>query len=111
MSDHVIVCGWGRVGQTIARDIAASGTEVVVIDIDPDRFSEMELPFVEGDALLAPGFVYLRTTSLSSLGSGLVSQTVPANPNLIGKVAVLQTYMVGPSGTQSISAPMVVAVR
>lgn len=69
------------------------------------------LPFVEGDALLAPGFVYLRTTSLSSLGSGLVSQTVPANPNLIGKVAVLQTYMVGPSGTQSISAPMVVAVR
>jgi len=50
MSDHVIVCGWGRVGQTIARDIAASGTEVVVIDIDPDRFSEMELPFIEGDA-------------------------------------------------------------
>ena len=22
MSDHVIVCGWGRVGRTIARDIA-----------------------------------------------------------------------------------------
>lgn len=50
MSDHVIVCGWGRVGQTIARSIAGSGSDVVVIDIDPDRFADMDLPFIEGDA-------------------------------------------------------------
>ncbi len=50
MSDHVIVCGWGRVGRTIAHDIAAAGRDVVVIDIDPDRLADLELPFVEGDA-------------------------------------------------------------
>ncbi len=50
MSDHVIVCGWGRVGRTIARDIAASGRDVVVIDIDPERVADIGLPFVEGDA-------------------------------------------------------------
>jgi voltage-gated potassium channel len=50
MSQHVIVCGWGRVGRRIARDIAGSGRDVVVIDIDPERTAEIELPFVEGDA-------------------------------------------------------------
>jgi len=50
MSDHVVVCGWGRVGQTIARDLAAAGQEVVVIDVDPERFVDMDLAFIEGDA-------------------------------------------------------------
>jgi voltage-gated potassium channel len=52
MSDHVVVCGWGRVGQTIARSLAASGIDVVAIDIDidPDRLGDVEIPFIEGDA-------------------------------------------------------------
>ncbi len=50
MSDHVIVCGWGRVGKTIARSLAGTGTQVVVIDIDPDRLEGIELAFIEGDA-------------------------------------------------------------
>lgn len=50
MSDHVIVCGWGRVGQTIAHDVANAGKDVVVIEIDPDRIPDIDLPFIEGDA-------------------------------------------------------------
>ena len=50
MSDHVIVCGWGRVGRRIAHDIATAGRDVVVIDIDPERTAEIDLPFIEGDA-------------------------------------------------------------
>lgn len=50
MKNHVIVCGWGRVGQTIADDLAASGREVVVIDSDRERLAAIDLPFVEGDA-------------------------------------------------------------
>lgn len=50
MSDHVIVCGWGRVGQTIAHDLAHAGKDVVVIEIDPDRIPDIDLPFIEGDA-------------------------------------------------------------
>src|SRR3546814_15812516 len=50
MSDHGIVCGWGRVGKTIARSLAGTGTQVVVIDVDPDRLEGIELAFIEGDA-------------------------------------------------------------
>lgn len=50
MSDHVIVCGWGRVGKTIARDVAASGRDVVVIEVDPERTGDIDVPFIEGDA-------------------------------------------------------------
>ncbi len=50
MSNHVIVCGWGRVGRTIAHDLAASGRDVVVIDVDPDRAATIDLPFITGDA-------------------------------------------------------------
>ena len=50
MTDHVIVCGWGRVGRTIARDIAASGRDVVVIEMDPERAADIDVPYIEGDA-------------------------------------------------------------
>ncbi len=50
MEDHVIVCGWGRVGQTIARDVAAAGRDVVVVDTDAERLEHVDLPFIVGDA-------------------------------------------------------------
>jgi voltage-gated potassium channel len=33
--DHFIVCGYGRVGRQVARDLAASGASFVVIDNNP----------------------------------------------------------------------------
>ncbi len=33
--DHVIVCGWGRVGRAIARELATGGKQVVIIEEDP----------------------------------------------------------------------------
>ena len=36
-SDHFIVCGYGRVGQRVARDLRAGGAEVVVIDHNPEN--------------------------------------------------------------------------
>lgn len=50
MRGHVIVAGWGRVGRTITRDIASSGRDVVVIDIDDDRLGDVPVPYVSGDA-------------------------------------------------------------
>ncbi|MCL2417719.1 MAG: potassium channel family protein [Conexibacteraceae bacterium] len=34
-SDHYIVCGYGRVGQQVARDLLRHGAQVVVIDQNP----------------------------------------------------------------------------
>jgi voltage-gated potassium channel len=35
LHDHFIICGFGRVGRQVARDIRASGARYVVIDPDP----------------------------------------------------------------------------
>ena len=49
MDKHVIVCGWGRVGREVARFLANSGREVVVIDRNPDRLGDMPHASVCGD--------------------------------------------------------------
>jgi voltage-gated potassium channel len=52
MHDHVIVCGWGRVGRSVAADLQQSGKQVVVIDVNPARVADLHLPTVVGDATL-----------------------------------------------------------
>ena len=48
---HVIVCGWGRVGKAIARELAIAEKPVVIIDSDPARLSSVRgCPYIEGDA-------------------------------------------------------------
>ncbi len=49
MSGHAIVCGWGRVGRASAAHLAGQGTEVVVVDIDPQRVAEAGYPALTGD--------------------------------------------------------------
>jgi voltage-gated potassium channel len=50
MQDHVIVCGWGRVGRTIAAHLQGGGQDVVLIESDAERASAAEQPTVQGDA-------------------------------------------------------------
>jgi voltage-gated potassium channel len=50
LHDHVIICGWGRVGRSIADDLAAAGRPVVVIDLDAERLATTEHPTILGDA-------------------------------------------------------------
>lgn len=50
MTDHVIICGWGRVGRVIAREMVAAGQDHVVIDVDPDRIASASGATVLGDA-------------------------------------------------------------
>lgn len=37
LSDHTIICGYGRVGQMLAAELQAQGESLVVLDRDPDR--------------------------------------------------------------------------
>jgi voltage-gated potassium channel len=50
MRDHVIICGWGRVGRSIASEVSAAGRDLVVIDDQPDRLTGCPHPTVVGDA-------------------------------------------------------------
>jgi voltage-gated potassium channel len=50
MGNHVIVCGWGRVGRAITQYVARAGEDVVVVDRDPERARTIGHPVVQGDA-------------------------------------------------------------
>ena len=48
--DHVIICGWGRVGRSIANDVQAAGRPLIVVENDPERASTVPHPVIVGDA-------------------------------------------------------------
>lgn len=50
MRDHVIICGWGRVGRAIHDSLGGAKQDVVVIDVDAERVASVDGPVVEGDA-------------------------------------------------------------
>jgi voltage-gated potassium channel len=52
-TDHFIVCGFGRVGRQVARDLRAAGARYVIIDPGGDNrefATEVGVRFIEGDA-------------------------------------------------------------
>lgn len=52
LNDHILICGFGRVGRQAARDLQAAGRDFVVLDNNPEETREhaeaMGAPFVEG---------------------------------------------------------------
>ncbi|HZG41527.1 MAG TPA: ion channel, partial [Longimicrobium sp.] len=49
LRDHYVVCGHGRLGMRIVRDLAARGESFVVVDVDPrleETFLAHQLPHV-----------------------------------------------------------------
>jgi len=53
LSDHYLVCGFGRVGRQVVRDLRAAGAQYVVIDRNPESLEEAAaagIPYIEGEA-------------------------------------------------------------
>lgn len=53
LSDHHIICGYGRVGRQVARDLRAARVKYVVVDSNPanrELAMGIGLRFIEGDA-------------------------------------------------------------
>ena len=53
LHDHFILCGYGRMGQAIARELIAAGMKFVVIEKDPEKIGilvQEDMVFIEGDA-------------------------------------------------------------
>jgi voltage-gated potassium channel len=53
LNDHHIICGFGRVGRQVARDLGAARAAYVVVDADNEnrhRAEALGISFVEGDA-------------------------------------------------------------
>ncbi|MGC8863795.1 MAG: potassium channel family protein [Armatimonadota bacterium] len=53
MRDHYIICGFGRMGQQIAKDLRRENVPFVVIERNPEQLPKLiawEIPFIEGNA-------------------------------------------------------------
>jgi len=40
ISHHTIICGFGRIGQILAQELARNGTPFVIVDIDKERLTQ-----------------------------------------------------------------------
>jgi voltage-gated potassium channel len=52
-SDHYIICGFGRVGRQVARDLRAAGARYVVVDSNPENrelATGVGVRFIEGES-------------------------------------------------------------
>jgi voltage-gated potassium channel len=57
LSDHVVICGYGMFGETLAQQLDAAGHEIVVIETDEDIVRQAERAgylVVDGDARQEP---------------------------------------------------------
>jgi voltage-gated potassium channel len=94
LKDHYIICGYGRVGQTICDILSSKPLKLVVIDKDPGKTEELhnkDLLYIEGEAadenvLLAAGIERAKSL-ITALGADMdnVYVTLSArgiNPNL-----------------------------
>jgi len=55
MNEHVILCGYGRIGREIGEQISREGVELLVVEMDPERKQAAEeagLPVLMADATL-----------------------------------------------------------
>ncbi len=53
LNNHYVICGFGRVGQQVARDLYAANAQYVVVDANPNSKPLAEshnMQFIEGDA-------------------------------------------------------------
>lgn len=53
INDHYIVCGYGRMGQQIVKDLRSENTPHVVIEMNPEQLPKLiaqDIPFIEGNA-------------------------------------------------------------
>ena len=94
LRDHVIVCGYGRVGRSTVETLRQNKRNIVIIDHDPDNVEAVVasgLPAVEGDAtkdevLRAAGIEHAAnmvvSTGEDSLNLFVVLSARALNPNL-----------------------------
>jgi len=53
LRDHFLICGYGRVGRQVGRDLRSGGARYIVIDHNPDNREAAEMagvPFIEEEA-------------------------------------------------------------
>ncbi|HTU78471.1 MAG TPA: TrkA family potassium uptake protein [Solirubrobacteraceae bacterium] len=105
LTDHHIICGFGRVGRQVARDLLAARAACVVVDSgsDPRHAAEgLDLCFVEGDAsddrvLLQAGIARARSiiacadSDADNVFITLTARELRADISIVARAAIEDT--------------------
>src|ERR1700733_3505792 len=95
--EHVILCGYGRVGQNIARVLEAQGFEFIALDLDPARIRAARQagePVLYGDSadedmLVSAGCDHASAVVISFSSSGVALAIVRTVRRLRADVPIL----------------------
>jgi len=94
LRDHVVLCGWGRVGRARADDHVGAGKQVVVVDRDAERLGSLPYPTVVGDATLDATLRAAGIERASSLVAALADDAANLFVTLSGRTLNPQLFIV-----------------
>lgn len=87
LNQHVIICGFGRVGQNIARFLETEGFQFIALDMDPERVQNAQLagePVTYGNSV---NFYVLEAAGLAHARALIISfDDVPATFKILAQV-------------------------
>ena len=82
LNDHYILCGYGRIGQTICEELIDQRLDIVVIEPEPalaERAKRADLCVIRGDASTDDVLIEARVSE----AAGLIAATTSDSTNLV----------------------------
>ena len=76
MKNHVIICGYGRIGKEIAEQLQSESVQIIVVELDPSRKNaaeENQLQVLQADATLDETLILAGINQCRSLVVALPS--------------------------------------
>lgn len=86
LNEHVIICGFGRIGQSIAKVLSAAGMEYIALDLDHARVTKCrgkQMPVFYGDS---SRLEVLNAAGASQAKAAVITLTQPSTANHVVKV-------------------------
>lgn len=111
-SGHYIICGFGRVGEQVAREFVRSGQEFIVIDSNPSSIShcrEHGYLYVEGDAAEDETLIQARLAHAKGLVACVDSDADNVFVTLSARVLSPDVTIVARANTEESSRKLVKA--
>lgn len=94
LSDHVVICGFGRVGQTVSRFLKTEAVPYIALDVDPVRVAEaqaagenVQYGHARDKAILEAACVDKARLIVITFGDIARTQTVISNVKELGSKA------------------------
>ncbi len=88
LKNHIIVCGYGRIGAIVTKEVLDEGLDVVVIESNPDLISQMEaagIACIEGDATSDETLKLAGLQNAKTLIAGLSDEAANVYVTLIAR--------------------------